>query len=45
MEDYVKEKPDFQIKYGANPQINRQVLVSVWPIGSTSHNAQAIFFL
>ena len=25
VEDYVKEKPDFQINYGANPQINRQV--------------------
>ena len=25
VEDYMKEKPDFQINYGANPQINRQV--------------------
>ena len=23
LEDYMKEKPDFQINYGANPQINR----------------------
>ena len=25
VEGYVKEKPDFQINYGANPQINRQI--------------------